>query len=143
VQNLFCFGANWSAKFILLRYELECKIYFASVRIGVQNLFCFGTNWSAKFILLRCELECKIYFASVRIGVQNLFCFGANWSTKCYFASVRIGVQNLFCFGENWSAKFILRRPLECMLFCEGLWSACYFAKAKCTLFNLETLYQE
>ncbi|RKZ49394.1 MAG: hypothetical protein DRR00_17670 [Candidatus Parabeggiatoa sp. nov. 3] len=62
----------WSTKFILLSlvvqnlfcFRLECKIYFASLRlIGVQNLFCF-------------RLECKIYFASLRlIGVQNLFCY--------------------------------------------------------------------
>ena len=52
-----------------------------------------------------------------------------------------IFVTNLFCegpckiyFAINWSAKFILRRPLECKI---------YFAKAKCTLLNRETLYKQ
>ncbi|RKZ66707.1 MAG: hypothetical protein DRR16_13805 [Candidatus Parabeggiatoa sp. nov. 3] len=52
-------GLHWahSQKKVIINFAsvcLECKIYFASVRLGVQNLFCFGATWSAKFILLLC-----------------------------------------------------------------------------------------
>jgi hypothetical protein len=112
VVALFCISANRKSLYYYSVSRLnKVQIYFSSFR-------------SAKFIL-------RVF------GVQNLFCVFSE--CKIYFA----------CF---WSAKFILRLFWSAKFILRLFWSAKFIlrvfgvqnlfglAKAKCTLFNRETL---